>query len=213
MWAHDPRWAQDMSTSHNLCSPVPNSLSVVGQLLLSLRILAIVAQRTETACLHWGRIDGTILREHLVAHTSGRALKGSSFYQPCQRILTGKIVTVKLITKKYISEICFGLTYQYTVPPAVMDFFLVTPSLLLENKLSRSKCMIGWNLLKMRSKWKGCLRRLINLIFLHCFGLLKMPICSIFGIRYKGTDLLLLIRNWGRSGHLSAWWGTHCWST
>ena len=42
-----------------------------------------------------------------------------------------KCVAVKLITKKHISEICFGLTYQYTVPPAVMDFFLVTPSLLL----------------------------------------------------------------------------------
>ena len=38
----------------------------------------------------------------------------------------------------------FWLTYQYAVPPAVMDFLLVTPSLLLENKLSRNKCMIGW---------------------------------------------------------------------
>ena len=35
------------------------------------------------------------------------------------------------------------LTYQYTVPPAVMDFFLVTPSLLLKNKLSPNNVMIG----------------------------------------------------------------------
>ena len=36
----------------NSFSQVPNSLSVVGQLLLSLRILAIVAHRPEAACLH-----------------------------------------------------------------------------------------------------------------------------------------------------------------